>query len=236
VADFRDSRGLCDHDVKFNFNVGGTYSVPTLHMLGERLGGGWQLSTIFTALSGRPFTPLLSGSTDPTGQGLSGISIRPSYDGTPIQYNTRNPDQYVQELYSDGTTTDPCGRSGAGIPISPFYNPCSGAGNAGRNMVRGPGLAQWDMSLIKNTKLTERLNVEFRWEVYNILNRANFFYFPNNILTDCGSSSVTASGTCGALNSGNFGTITKTSDVAAGNPVIAQGGPRNMNFSIKFTF
>jgi hypothetical protein len=162
VAKFRDSRGLCDHDVTLNFNVGGVYSAPTFHKLGERFGGGWQISTVFTALSGRPFTPLLAGSTDPTGQGLSGISIRPSYDGSPIHYNTRNPDQYVQELYSNGTTTDPCGRNGAGIPISPFYVPCSGAGNAGRNSVRGPGLAQWDMSLIKNTKINERLNVEFR--------------------------------------------------------------------------
>jgi hypothetical protein len=61
--------------------------------------------------------------------------------------------------------------------------------------------------------------VELRWEVFNVLNRGNFFYFPNNI--------VTAS---------DFGKITKTSDVAAGNPVIAQGGPRNMNFGIKFVF
>jgi hypothetical protein len=41
---------------------------------------------------------------------------------------------------------------------------------------------------------------------------------------------------CTAANAGNFGTITETSDTAAGNPVIAQGGPRNMNFSLKFIF
>ena len=245
VANFRDSRGLCDHDVTLNFNVGGLYAAPTFHKLGERFGGGWQISAIFTGISGRPFTPLLAGSIDPTGQGLSGISIRPSYDGSPIHYNTRNPDNYVQETYTAYDQADPCGNFGVadpnnpghflgGLPLSPFYNPCSGAGNAGRNSVRGPGLAQLDMSLIKNTKINERLNVEFRWEVFNILNRANFYYFPNNVLTDCGA--VAGNGTCAALNSGNFGTITKTSDVAAGNPVIAQGGPRNMNFSIKFTF
>ena len=74
------------------------------------------------------------------------------------------------------------------------------------------------MTVIKNTKITERLNVQFRWEVYNVLNRANFYYFPDNTL---GST---------------FGTLTKTSDVAVGNPVIAQGGPRNMNFALKFVF
>jgi hypothetical protein len=89
-----------------------------------------------------------------------------------------------------------------------------------RNMLIGPGLAQWDMTLMKNTKVTERLNVELRWEVFNVLNRGNFYYLPNNTLSQ----------------SAGFGQITKTSDVAAGNPVIAQGGPRNMNLSLKFTF
>ena len=70
------------------------------------------------------------------------------------------------------------------------------------------------MTLMKNTKIRERLNVELRWEVYNILNRGNFYYFPDTSL--------------GAT----FGPMTKTSDVASGNPVIAQGGPRNMNFSL----
>jgi hypothetical protein len=88
-----------------------------------------------------------------------------------------------------------------------------------RNMLIGPGLSQWDMTLAKNTKITERLNVELRWEVFNVLNHGNFYYFPNNTLSSSG-----------------FGQISKTSDVAAGNPVIAQGGPRNMNLALKFTF
>jgi hypothetical protein len=92
---------------------------------------------------------------------------------------------------------------------------------------------QWDMSLIKSTKITERLNMQIRWEVYNLLNRGNFYYFPNNILASC--SSLIAGNICGPGGS-NFAQISKTSDVAAGNPVIAQGGPRNMNFSLKFIF
>jgi hypothetical protein len=43
-------------------------------------------------------------------------------------------------------------------------------------------------------------------------------------------------GQCSGVGAENFAQIVKTSDVAAGNPVIAQGGPRNMNFSLKFTF
>ena len=233
-ANFRDSYGLCDHDVRLNFNVGGLYSLPTLPHLGKYVGAGWQFSSIFTAISGRPFTPILGGGTDRSGQGLVGNSIRAAYDGSPIQYNTRNPDAYVVETYSDGIQADPCGRTDPGTPITPFYLPCTGTvGNSRRGQLIGPGLAQWDMALIKNTKLTEKLSMELRWEVYNILNRANFHYFPNNVLGKC--SDVLANGQCG-ISDQNLGTIVKTSDVSAGNPVIAQGGPRTMNFSIKFTF
>jgi len=218
---YEDSRGLCDHDVRLNFNVGGVYSFPDFNKLGKWAGRGWQLSTIFTAISGRPFTALLPGGKDPSGQGLVGNSIRAAWDGSPIHYNTRNPDFYVAEIYADGSgnQADPCGISDAGTPISPFYIPCDGTvGNSRRNQLIGPGLAQWDMTLAKNTKISERFNLQIRWEVFNLLNRANFHYLPDNTL------------------SGTFGQITKTSDVASGNPVIAQGGPRNMNFSIKLIF
>jgi hypothetical protein len=233
-ANFDNSRGVCDHDVRLNFNVGGLYAVPKIGFLGNRMGNGWQLSTIFTAISGRAFTPLVAGSQDPSGQGLSGIAIRAAWDGTPLKYNTRNPDQYVVETYSDGSISDPCGRNGAGTPVSPFYTPCPGTvGNSRRNQITGPGLAQWDMTLMKETKITERLNVQVRWEVFNILNRGNFYYLPNYTLTACSGSVV--GGRC-PVSSGNFGALTKTPDVASGNPVIAQGGPRNMNFALKFIF
>ena len=174
-----------------------------------------------TAISGRPFTPS-HGGDDLSGQGLRGSSIRAAWDGTKIHYNTRYLNNYVQETYSDGTQADPCGVSDAGTPLSPFYIPCAGTvGNSQRNQLIGPGLAQVaDMSVIKNTRITEKLAMQFRWEVYNVFNRGNFYYFPNNILD----------------SSGGFGQIKETSDVAAGNPVVAQGGPRNMNFAIKFVF
>ena len=217
-----DSRGLCDHDVTNNFNVSGLYSLPAIPKVHKMIGQGWQISTIYTALSGRPFSALING--DPSGQGLSAVSLRASYDGSPIQYNYRNPDAYVVETYITDPTTqaDPCGNNALGSPLSPFYFPCDGTiGNSRRNLLRGPGLSQWDATIIKDTKLGERLTMQFRWEVFNVLNRANFApYVSNNVIG----------------NSGNFGTITSTPDVAVGNPVIAQGGPRNMNFAVKFIF
>jgi hypothetical protein len=200
VPNYRDGWGLCDHDRRLNFNVGGVYSLPGVHKLGDRLGQGWQLSTIYTALAGKPFSVFKNGSSDPSGQGLAGSSIRDNFDGGPIVYNTRNPDHYV---------------------VASFSIPTSGTvGDSRRNTLTGPGLSQLDMSLIKSTKINERLSFQIRWEVYNVLNRANF---SQGSLNNTGTSST-------------FGTMNQTPDVTAGNPVIAQGGPRNMNYTIKFIF
>jgi len=197
---FANNRGLCDQDVRLNFNVGGVYQVPDISYLGKLAGRGWQLSAIFTALSGHPFSVFKNGGSDPSGQGLTGSAIRGNYSGGPITYHTRNPDPYL---------------------VATFVTPADGTvGNTPRNFLISPGLAQWDMTLAKNTKITERLSVELRWEVYNILNRANFsrFSFDNGI------------------NDSGFGKLSETPDVAAGNPVIAQGGPRNMNLALKIKF
>jgi hypothetical protein len=199
---FQDGHGLCDQDVRLNFNVGGVYEVPDIPHLGKWAGKGWQLSTIYTALSGHPFSVFKNGSSDPSGQGLTGGSIRGSFNGDPIVIQSRNPNAYVSPGFQ---------RPGFGE-----------VGNTARDFLIGPGLSQWDMTLAKNTKINEKVNVQLRWEVYNLLNRGNFSRFSlDNGLQD--------------LNNG-FGSLTETPDVAAGNPVIAQGGPRNMNLSLKITF
>ena len=141
TTNYRESRGLCDHDVRLNFNVSGVYELPAIHSLGKRLGEGWQISAIFTAISGRPFTPIM-GAFDTSGQGLTGNGIRPAWDGTPVHYNTRTPGAYVVEQYSDGTAPDPCSPGDVlayGEPLSPFYSPCTGTvGNTRRNQLIGP--------------------------------------------------------------------------------------------------
>jgi hypothetical protein len=197
---FQDGRGLCDQDVRLNFNITGVYEVPSIRPLGRFVGSGWQLSTVYTALTGHPFSVFKNGGSDPSGQGLTGGSIRGSFNGDPIVINARSATNYV----NDG-----------------FMTPDSGTvGNTPRNFLTAPGLSQWDMTLAKNTKIGEKLNVQLRWEVYNVLNRANYSRFALD----------------NGINSSTFGTISGTPDVVAGNPVIAQGGPRNMNLGLKITF
>jgi hypothetical protein len=197
---FQDGRGLCDQDVRLNFNVGGVYELPDIPHLGRLAGKGWQLNTIYTALSGHPISVFKNGISDPSGQGLSGGSIRGSFNGDPVVIDTRNTINYVSNSFdipADGTV-----------------------GNTPRNFLIGPGLSQWDITLAKNTKINERLSVQLRWEVYNVLNRANYSRFSLD----------------NGIQSGTFGSLSETPDVAAGNPVIAQGGPRNMNLALKITF
>lgn len=217
--DIRGQRGLCDSDVRLNFNLAGMYDFPAIPHLG-RAGSGWALSSVFTAESGRPFSVLLP--FDPSGQGLPFGAERAAWDGTPVHINSRNPADYVAETYTAAGQSDPCGNFdpvGGLFPLSPFYYPCAGTvGNSKRNQLIGPGLKQWDMSVVKNTRITEGTSLQFRWEVYNVLNHTNFGA-PTPYLIP-----------------GIFGTITGTPDVALGNPVLGQGAARNMDFVLKFTF
>jgi outer membrane receptor protein involved in Fe transport len=195
--DISKNKGPCDHDVTLNLNASAIYSFPK--MGNSRMGEGWEIATVFAALGGRPETPDIS-SLDNSGQDVH--AIRANCSSTDVRYNTRDPDRYIAnpEIFS--------------VPAPGTLGTC------GRNMLRGPGLAQWDISLVKMTRITDRVKLQFRWEIFNILNRANF-----GIL-----SMVTN------VRSDQFGTLSSTPDVDSGNPVIAQGGPRSMQFALKLLF
>ena len=200
-----DGKGPCDNDVRHNFNVGGTYGVPDFGL--GQFGKGWEFGTVYTGLSGRPFNPNMS-SRDRTGQGVG--SIRPDCLA-PLQYNTRDAmlntpaDEPVQWVINGSEA---------------YAEPAPGQlGTCGRNSGRLPDFRQWDLSLLKNTKINDRVTLQFRWEVFNVLNRTNFgLLFSQNV------------------RSGSFGTIASTPDVDAINPVISQGGPRAMQWAVKLLF
>jgi Carboxypeptidase regulatory-like domain len=91
-------------------------------------------------------------------------------------------------------------------------------GNSGRNIVEGPGYTDVDFALMKTTLITEHTNLQFRAEFFNILNHPNFA-LPNNVLT-----------------SPSFGSLYQTPDVAQNNVGLGSGGPRLIQFALKFTF
>jgi hypothetical protein len=143
---------------------------------GNTMVNGWSVDSIVTLQDGFPFTAQLS--YNPSNNGDTRNPVRPFNNpnfngnaiiGTPAQWY--NPAVFLQPPANSG-----------------FW------GNATRDNLTGPGLATWDFSAIKNTRLRERLNLQFRTEIFNLLNRANF-NTPNLItFTPTG-----VSGTAGAI-------------------------------------
>jgi hypothetical protein len=146
--------------------------------------GGWSLSSIITAQTGFPFTPQLS--YNPSNNGDTRNPVRPFLNphfsgpvilGKPEQWF--NPKAFLAPPTTGG-----------------FY------GNVGRNTYIGPGLATWDFSVLKDTRIRERLNLQFRAEIFNLLNRANFntpnliVFTPPTLANPSGLS-----GTAGAITS-----------------------------------
>jgi hypothetical protein len=109
-----------------------------------------------------------------------------------------------------------------------------------RNSLRQPGISQLDMGLFKVFKLSERFNIKFKWEVFNVLNHGMFAFSSGNIKTCKIQNDDTQPnlnhaipGTC----AGGFGTFFATPDVGIGlNPILGTGAQRNMQFGLAVSF
>jgi hypothetical protein len=125
--------------------------------------GNWQLNGIFTAMSGTPFT--VYDSNDPSLQGqapeITGFSAnRPNVIGNPNS-GPRTPAEWFNVSAFQQLQPDPLGR------FEVF-------GDEGRNAVQGPDYVNWDFSAFKNIPLTESKELQFRGELFNVLNHVNF--------------------------------------------------------------
>ncbi len=129
----------------------------------DRLVSGWSVNSIVTAQSGLPFTPQLSYNPSRNGDTKNPVRpfLNPAFTGPVV---LGKPDEW----FNPAAFIAPPNNSG-------FY------GNAPRDTLIGPGLATWDFSVMKNIALHEGLNLQFRAELFNLLDRANF-NTPNLIL------------------------------------------------------
>jgi hypothetical protein len=152
------SRGLSAFDMPYNFVVSYAYDLPFAKWLGRhRLVDGWQLSGITRFSSGFPV--LLADSADPSlcGCGGGGADF-PDYNGQPITfYNPRSSNDHL--YFSTGNFSDPA---------------LGTIGTANRRFFIGPGLNNTDVALHKTTRITERMEIEFRAEFFNAFNHAQF--------------------------------------------------------------
>ncbi len=147
----------------------------------------------------------------------------------PAKYNYSNPVQFL-DLSSFAV---PCTLDGTGNFAVNCLSGTRHFGTLGRNALIGPAFRQWDFSLVKNTKLTERYNLQFRTDFYNLLNHPNF---SNPLLPsffdDIGSFPINP--VTGRIS--GFFPITGTVDSAIGNPILGGGSPRSIQFAVKLSF
>jgi hypothetical protein len=145
---------------------------------------GWSLASIITAQTGFPFTPQLSYNPSNNGDTRNPVRpfLNPNFTGPVV---VGNPNQW----FNPNAFIAPPATSG-------FY------GNVGRDTYIGPGLTTWDFSVLKDTKIRERLNLQFRAEIFNLLNHANF-NTPNLIVftPPTAANPTGLSGTAGAITS-----------------------------------
>ncbi len=174
------NRGPAAYSLHHQFNANFSYQLPFGN--GQRFGsgaggflnqliGGWQWNGILNAQGGFPLTPLIGSNNSGTGDtNVSDVpNWNPDFKGPVV---LKDPNQWF----------DP----------HAFTLPTAGTfGNVSRGSITGPGLVNVDTSLFKRFKVNERLNVQLRVEVFNILNHTNLFY-PNDIVFAGSNYSQTA--------------------------------------------
>ena len=214
MFDLRLDRGLSDFNVSHTLVIAGTWQIPGARSLTGPLAWvakGWETSMLLKANTGVPFTPTFGTDGDPLGLGSTDPWAFPNRLGGPgcsSLVNPGNPNQYIKtECFAVPTAPNlafynaNCNTAfGSTNPQDPTYLQCFNlGGNAGRNILIGPGLVNLDFSLTKNTRIQDSLNVQFRAEAFNILNRANYQVPPLVTGTDIFDSTGAPNANAGVL-------------------------------------
>ncbi|MBI4444013.1 MAG: TonB-dependent receptor [Acidobacteria bacterium] len=191
-------KGLSAFDLRQNFYTSFLYELPGRSLTGAagRLLGGWSLSGVLRLSSGTPrnltATRPRKGANQVIYVGGTGLDLIPGGNNNPV--DARNPNKYFDPaqfsyplsncLATSATATFPCDSS---YPSGVYI------GNVGRNTLITPGIANMDVSLMKDTMLVgEKLGLEFRAEFFNLLNRPNFSNPSTNLFDNQGRRQTTA--------------------------------------------
>lgn len=203
-------RGLSDFNIAHTFVLNYIWDVPvskSWHGVTSYLLGGWEVGGIFTAQSGLPFTPIIGG--DPLG-----LSSADPWDFPNIVPGCKvtNPGNVSHYLNTNCFTvpTAPAAMAAQCVPGS-FPGAVTPApagqvycqnlmGNEARNSVIGPGFYNLDFSVFKNVHITERANIQFRTEFFNVLNHSSFLApIANSTLFDSTGAPVAGAGSINTL-------------------------------------
>ena len=191
--DMKLTRGLSDFNVGRTLVLNGTWELPTAKSLtgpARWLANGWELGLIFTVSDGVPTTATWGTGGDPAGTLSSDDFAYPnrlSGPGCGTATNPGNPNNYIRtqcfgvpvapnQAFFDANCDPAPPTFGGPLPAGDLR--CFNLrGNSGRNTIIGPGITNLDFSVFKNnriTKISENFNVQFRLEIFNIMNHPNF--------------------------------------------------------------
>jgi hypothetical protein len=218
--DLRLSRGLSEFDIRRTLVINGTWNLPGPKSGSPALNwiaSGWELGGILKANDGAPFTAVFGNDGDPLGLNSSDpydFPNRLTGPGCASLINPGNPNDYVKtQCFAVPTAPSQTFYTANCDPTFGTYPQCFNLrGNAGRDIIPGPGLVNVDFSVFKNNpirRISENFNVQFRVEVFNILNRANFS-FPQPEGTGVGDAIFDSTG----APTGTAGLITSTTTAA----------------------
>jgi outer membrane receptor protein involved in Fe transport len=221
------------HSFTWTFN----YELPKSKTMGALL-SGWAIDGLLRISDGQPYNLNSFEGYNGTGEFFE----RPDVLGNPFT-GTSMPNAVLNL----GAFAAPCDWD----PVAEF---CAGGyhfGNLRRNAFVGPSFRNFDFSLVKNTRIHERVDMQFRADFFNIFNHPNFSnpLLPN-FLVDLETNGLVAPNAgdpkCALSNAPNyvgcrafgqgFLPITATPDVGIGNPFVGGGGSRNIQLAIRFSF
>jgi hypothetical protein len=224
-SDFRNFRdpqaeyGNSDFDVRNRFVLNSIYELPLGHgkrFMGDATGfmnqvvGGWQIASILSLSSGNWYTVLdADGNFANADGGAGGVSQRPDQVGDPNRAGTvpGNPTCVAPDRIHTPT---------AWFNTCAFVDPPLGSfGNVGRNTIEAPGYKTWDFSAFKFFHTSEKTDLEFRAEFFNLPNHTNFL-FANSGPQNGNNATI--------LGTQQFGNLT------------AARPPRQIQFALKFSF
>ena len=202
--------GACDFDIRHVLSGTFMWDLPSVKSSGllSTLTGGWELGTIVTATSGAPFTVTVGDGNDPLGTNFNGdfsmdfANLLPNCNPIHGGLNYLNTNCFTPPTAPSSFTGCASGFPAyGGTPPPAGTQLCANVlGNTRRNQFYGPNLVTVDFSVFKNTRIpsiSETFNLQFRAELFNILNRTNFLspgflntFGQNNSVYDSDGSSL----------------------------------------------
>jgi len=212
--DIQGDYGNSDFDTRHNFTALLNYDLPNASSW-KLLRNGWTMSSLLSFHTGQPFNITSNVDSTGTGEGVQRVNL------------IGNPHAGVSHSFNSGGVT--------WINPAAFAAPAPGTyGTLPRNYLYGPGFGDADFSVIKNTKITERINTQFRIELFNIFNRKNLAPPSGGCGVSKFNSTVLTDLTC--LAGSGLGVTADTIGDYNGAPGIGPGEAFNMQLALKIIF